>query len=166
MQSAPVPNPSRRLRPRTGSRLAAVQALYQVEQAGAAYETVIDEFVRHRLAAGSGALDDGSTAGAAVPLFASIVRGYAGRAETLDQAIAGLLAQGWSMPRLDPVLRGVLRAAAAELFDAQGAPARVVIDEYLDVAHGFFGGEEPRFVNGVLNQLARSLRPLEFTEPG
>ncbi len=146
-----------KLRPRPAARFAALQALYQLEQTSAPAETVIDEFVRHRLGA-----DDGIAAGADVPLFAKIVRGWAARAEALDGAIAATLAEGWPMARLDPVLRALLRAAAAELFDGEGAPARVVLDEYLDVAKHFFGPEEPRFANGVLNQLARSMRPAEF----
>jgi N utilization substance protein B len=68
------------------------------------------------------------------------------------------------MERLDPVLRALLRAAAAELFDASGAPARAVINEYLDIAHGFFAGEEPRFANGVLDRLARLMRAQEFEQ--
>lgn len=153
-------SPPRKLRPRTASRLAAVQALYQLEQAGGPADPVIDEFIRHRLVADPVA--DGGVPGADVPLFAAIVRGWAGRAEALDSAIAAALAEGWPLARLDPVLRALLRAAASELFDAAGAPARVVIDQYLEVAHGFFGPEEPRFANGVMNHLARSLRPAEF----
>jgi N utilization substance protein B len=159
MAAAP---PAPRLRPRTIGRMAAVQALYQVEQGAAAPEAVIDEFVRHRLAEDSRDLAEGGARGAPVPLFAGIVRGWARNADALDAAIAATLAEGWPMARLDPVLRALLRAAAAELFAADGAPARVVIDEYLDVAHAFFGGEEPRFANGVLDRLARTLRAAEF----
>jgi N utilization substance protein B len=152
--------PPPKLRPRTASRMAAVQALYQIEQTGSPPETVIDEFVRHRLAA---APADGGAPGADVPLFARIVRGHAQSAPALDDAIAATLAAGWPMARLDPVLRALLRAASAELFAADGAPARVVIDEYMDVAHGFFGAEEPRFANGVMDRLARTMRPAEFS---
>ena len=66
------------------------------------------------------------------------------------------------MARLDPVLRAMLRAGGAELTMGDGPPSRVVINEYLDVAHGFFAGEEPRMVNGLLDRLARELRPAEF----
>jgi len=141
--------------------MAAVQALYQVEQAGSPPEAVIDEFIRHRLAA---APADGGAQGADVPLFARIVRGAARNAPVLDEAIVAALAEGWPMARLDPVLRALLRAAGAELFEAEGAPARVVIDEYMNVAHGFFGAEEPRFANGVMDRLARTMRPAEFAE--
>jgi len=155
-------------RPRTAARLAAVQALYQAEQAQAPAEAVLDEFVRHRIGAvagrplSPGALEDGAAPGADVPLLARILRGWAGNAETLDRVVSAALAEDWPLARLDPVLRALLRAAAAELYDPDGAPARAVINEYLDVAHGFFGGEEPRFANGVLDRIARTLRADEF----
>lgn len=155
-------------RPRTAARLAAVQALYQAELAGASAETVLDEFVRHRVGGqdaaplAARALDEGAAPGADVPLLARIVRGWAVNAETIDRVVSAALAEDWPLQRLDPVLRALLRAAAAELHDAKGAPARAVINEYLDVAHGFFGGEEPRFANGVLDRIARTLRAAEF----
>jgi N utilization substance protein B len=161
---APAP-PEPKLRPRTLGRLAAVQALYQIEQNQAPAEAVIDEFIRHRLDERSRDVADGGAHGAAVPLFAGIVRGWARNADALDGAIVSLLAEGWPMARLDPVLRALLRAAASELFAADGAPARVVIDEYMNVAHAFFGAEEPRFANGVLDRLARRLRAAEFATP-
>ncbi|HYZ32287.1 MAG TPA: transcription antitermination factor NusB [Crenalkalicoccus sp.] len=152
-------------RPRTGARVAAVQALYQSEQAGESAETVIDQFVRHRIGASAGREDgfeDGRVPMADVPLFTRIVRRAAAAGEELDGIIARHLDPDWPLPRLDPVLRALLRAAAAELHAGAEPPARVVINEYLDVAHGFFGGEEPRFANGVLDALARTLRPEEF----
>ena len=79
-----------------------------------------------------------------------------------DALIADALPPEWPMIQLDPVLRALLRAGGAELSMANGPPARVVINEYLDVAHGFFTGEEPRMVNGMLDRLARELRPGDF----
>jgi N utilization substance protein B len=151
-------------RPRTGARVAAVQALFQTEQSGENIETVLDQFVRHRLGAAPGqqGFEDDRVEEADVPLFARIMRGAATHTEDLDQLIAAHLASGWAMGRLDPVLRAILRAAGGELRDLGGPPARVVIKEYMDVAHGFFGGEEPRFCNGVLDALARALRAEEF----
>jgi len=157
-------------RPRTAARLAAVQVLYQAEHAGISPETALDEFVRHRVAGvkaaplAESAVEEGRAPGAHVPLLAAIVRGWAVNAEAIDGAIAAALAKDWPMERLDPVLRALLRAATAELFDASGAPARAVINEYLDIAHGFFSGEEPRFANGVLDRLARLMRPREFEQ--
>jgi N utilization substance protein B len=76
--------------------------------------------------------------------------------------IAASLPADWPFDRLDPVLRALLRAAVAELSMPDGPPVRVVINEYLDVAHGFFAGDEPRLVNGALDSLARQARPAEF----
>jgi N utilization substance protein B len=157
-------------RPRTAARLAAVQALYQAEHAGAPAEAVLEEFVRHRVGGQEGAplaagpLDEGGAPGADVPLLARILRGWAANAETLDRVVAAALAEDWPLARLDPVLRALLRAASAELLDAKGPPARAVINEYMDVAHGFFAGDEPRFANGVLDRIARTLRAAEFAD--
>jgi N utilization substance protein B len=151
-------------RPRTISRVAAVQALYQAEQAGQNPETVIDQFIRHRIGdtPGHGGLDDGHLTEAQAPLFARIVRTAALQQEVLDAMLVSALPETWPMQRLDPVLRALLRAGGAELWMADGPPAKVVINEYLDVAHGFFSGEEARLVNGVLDRLAHQLRPAEF----
>lgn len=152
-------------RPRTASRVAAVQALFQSEQALTSPETVIDEFVRHRLGEipGSGGFEDGRAPDALVPLFARIVRSVVQQQDMLDAMIAESLPPEWPMARLDPVLRAVLRAGGAELAMTDGPPSKVVINEYLDVAHGFFTGDEPRMANGVLNRMARLLRPDEFS---
>jgi N utilization substance protein B len=151
-------------RPRTLSRVAAVQALYQAEQAEISSEAVIDQFVRHRMGdlPGKGGLDDGQLREADVPLFARIVRTATLQQDVIDGMIAQALPESWPMTRLDPVLRGVFRAGGAELWTADGAPAKVIINEYMNVAHGFFSGDEPRMVNGVLDRLAHLLRPAEF----
>ena len=150
-------------RPRTASRVGAVQALFQAEQAGTNPEAVIDEFVRHRLGGLHGdGFEDGRVPDAHVPLFASIVRTATAQQETLDGMIAAALPADWPLGRLDPVLRALLRAGGAELWMKEGPPSRVVINEYLDVAHGFFEGEAPKLANGVLDRLAHLLRPAEF----
>jgi N utilization substance protein B len=168
-----VRKPQRRRPPgrgRTASRVAAVQALFQSEQAGDSPETVIDQFVRHRLGAlpGSNGFEEGRVPDAEVPLFAQVVRTAVAQQDRLDGMVASVLPPDWPIGRLDPVLRALIRAGAAELWMPDGAPAKVVINEYLDIAHGFFAGEEPRMANGVLDRLARLLRPTEFpplTEP-
>jgi N utilization substance protein B len=154
-------------RPRTGARVAAVQALFQSEQAEEGAETVIDQFTRHRLGRGDGTdgFEEGRVPDAHAPLFTNIVRRAVSEQERIDPLIAEALPAEWPFERLDPVLRALLRAAAAELSMADGPPGRVVINEYLDVAHGFFSGEEPRMVNGLLDQLTRRLRPGEFGTP-
>ena len=156
------------IRARTASRVAAVQALFQSEQAGTSAETVIDEFVRHRLGElpqgdkSTGGFEEGRIPAAEVPLFARIVRAAAARAEATDLMLTELLPAEWKLERLDPVLRALLRAASAELAMADGPPSRVVINEYLDIAHGFFTGEEPRMANGLLDRMAHLLRPQDF----
>jgi N utilization substance protein B len=157
-------NGKAKTRARTGARVAAVQALFNTEASGESVETVLDQFIRHRLGplAGSDGFEDGRVEEADVSLFTRILRGAATGPAEIDEAIARHLSAQWALPRLDPVLRALLRAAAGELRDAGGPPARVVITEYMDVAHGFFSGEEPRFANGVLDALARSFRATEF----
>ncbi len=156
--------PANKGRPRTESRVAAVQALFQSEQGQTSPETVIDEFLRHRMGvvADRGGFEDGRVPAAHVPLFGQIVRTATQQQGELDAMISRTLSAGWPLGRLDPVLRALMRAAAAELWLQDGAPARVVINEYLDVAHGFFDGDEPKLANGVIDKLARILRPREF----
>ena len=131
---------------------------------GAGAETVIDEFVRHRLGElpGTGGFEDGRAPEAHVKLFGQIVRMAVQRQSELDALLAEALPAEWPLARLDPVLRALLRAGGAELAMPDGAPAKVIINEYLDVAHGFFDGDEPKMANGLLDKLARSLRPKEF----
>ena len=160
---APAP-PRPRRRPRTASRVAAVQALFQAEQGPENPETVIDQFVRHRLGAlpGTGGFEEGRVPDAEVPLFARIVRAAVRQQDTIDRMIAEALPADWPLARIDPVLRALLRAGGGELAMADGAPAKVLINEYLDVARGFFDGPEPGLANAVLDRLARLLRPAEF----
>jgi N utilization substance protein B len=159
-------------RPRTASRLAAVQALFQGEQSQESPETVIEQFIRHRLdarpagtARAAETYEDGRIPDAQVPLFSQIVRTASAQQEALDRLLIEALPEDWPLARLDPVLRALLRAGAAELWLQDGPPARVVINEYLDVAHGFFEDEAARLANGVLNRIARGLRPAEFAAP-
>jgi len=154
-------------RPRTGARVAAVQALFQTEQAGESAEAVIDQFTRYRLGdvPDAGGFEEGRVPDAHVPLFAAIVRAAVKDQDRIDAMIAESLPADWPFERLDPVMRALLRAGAAELGMADGPPIRVVINEYLDVAHGFFAGDEPRMVNGMLDALARRTRPSEFATP-
>ena len=157
-----VPTPRRR--PRTASRVAAVQALFQAEQGPENPETVIDQFVRHRLGElpGIGGFEEGRVPDAEVPLFARVVRSAVRQQDTLDRLLVEVLPHDWPLARLDPVLRALLRAGGAELAMANGPPAKVVINEYLDVARGFFMGPEPGLANAVLDRVARLLRPGEF----
>ena len=151
-------------RPRTAARVGAVQALFQAEQGGENPETVIDQFVRHRLGElpGTGGFEEGRVPDAHVKLFGQIVRQAVQKQDQIDKLLADALPEDWPLARLDPVLRALLRAAGAELVMRDGPPVAVVINEYMDVAHGFFHGDEPKMANGLLDALAHVLRPREF----
>jgi N utilization substance protein B len=117
---------------------------------------VVAEFQKHRL----GREQDGENYGEAdIVLFADIVNGVIARRADLDSALSGALTADWPLERLETVLRAVLRAGAYELLARTDVPARVVISEYLDIAHAFFSGKEPGLVNGVLDRIAHVLRP-------
>jgi len=143
-------------RRRSVARLAAVQALYQLDLGGGAPAAVIAEFVKHRL----GRDIDGENYGEAdAALFADIVEGTIARQAALDRTITEVLTPEWPLERLEVTLRAMLRAGTYELVARTDIPARVVISEYLDIAHAFFSGKEPGLVNGVLDRLAHRLRP-------
>jgi len=143
---------------RSSSRLAAVQALYQVELTGGNVKAVVEEFRVHRL---GGVLEE-KLAEADFAKFNTIVLGVAERKSAIDERIALSLAEDWTLERLGAVLRSILRAACFELAALPEVPAKVVISEYVDLAHAFFEGKEPGFVNGVLDGLARAIRPSEM----
>jgi N utilization substance protein B len=141
-----------------------MQALFQSEQAQENPETVIDQFVRHRLGetAAEHGYENGRIPDAEVPLFAQIVRSAVLQQDRIDAMVIEALPTDWPLARIDPVLRALLRAGGAELASTGGAPARVIINEYLDIARGFFTGPEPGLANAVLDRLARLLRSMEF----
>lgn len=153
--------PRNELLARSRARLAAVQALYQMDLAGTDLAEVIDDFKTHRLGAGA---EDDTIAGADAEHFARVLAGVVGRQREIDPLVDRQLAAGWSLVRVDAIIRAILRAAGFELLDLSDVPARVVISEYLGVANAFFGGDEPKVINGVLDQLARKLRPGELPE--
>jgi N utilization substance protein B len=158
--SEPRHGPSEALA-RSRARLAAVQALYQMDLAGTDLAEVLDDFKAHRLEPGA---EDEAVAGGDTEHFAKVLNGVVRRQRDIDPMIDGQLAAGWRLVRIDAILRAILRAAAFELMELADVPARVVISEYIDVAHAFFDGDEPRVINGVLDQLARKLRPGELPE--
>jgi N utilization substance protein B len=142
---------------RHAARLAAVQALYQMELAGGGAEETLEEFVAHRFGDFGVAPDE--------DFFAAILRGVPQHQVEIDRSIADCLAAGWTLARIDSILRAVLRCGLFELVARRDVPARTVIDEYVAVSHAFFGGDEPGFVNGVLDRLARRKRAAEFGLP-
>jgi transcription antitermination protein NusB len=147
-------------RRRTVARLAAVQAVYQLElNPEVRPDSVVREFARHRF----GHEMDGDQLGEVDPvLFSDIVQGVAADQEGLDTAISAALADDWPLSRLDSVLRAILRAGAYELVHRHDIPPRVSISEYTGIAHAFFTGKEPGLANGVLDSLGRTLRRAEM----
>jgi len=148
---------------RSQARLAAVQALYQMDLAETDLAEVIEEFKAHRLGSDVG---EGTSAEADPEHFASVLRGVVRRQREIDPLVDRQLAEGWRLTRIDSIVRAILRAGAFELMELTDVPSRVVISEYIEVAHAFFEGEEPKVVNGVLDGLARKLRPGELPERG
>lgn len=147
------------LAPRTAARLAAVQALYQMDLAQTDLNDVIAEFGTIRFGANA---DDPDFKDADRAFFADIVKGVVRRQREIDPAVDQHLADGWRLTRIDSILRAILRAGVYELLERPDVPVRVVITEYVNAAHAFLGQDEPKVVNGVLDKLARRLRPAEF----
>ena len=140
---------------RSVARLAAVQALYQMEVSGAGSEAVVREFVEHRFDAD---MEGERLAPADEAYFTDIVRGVVERQSEIDRAILKRLAEGWKLERIDATLRAILRAGGFELIGRPDAPTEVVINEYVEIAKSFFDGPEPGVANGVLDAMARDER--------
>ena len=140
---------------RSAARLAAVQALYQLDMEKPALPGLLDEFHRHRLGA---EIEDAHYAQADVAFFDDLVSGVDARREEIDALIAERLAEGWSLARLDRTMIQILRAGTYELLARADVPTAAAIGEYLDVAHAFFDAREARFVNGVLDAVAKAVR--------
>lgn len=157
------PAPARR----SIARLAAVQALYEMDMAGAAADTVLRRFLEADWEAASAPDEMVATTAAHMDRdhFQRIVRGVAEDIGEIDGMIEAALSEAWTVARLEVVLKAVLRAGTFELKAGNGVPPRVVISEYMDVAHAFFSGGEPGLVNAVLDRLGRVLKPEEMEAP-
>ena len=140
---------------RSVARLAAVQALYQMEVSSIGVEHVIREFTEHRF---DRDIDGVVLASADEGFFADLVRGVVAKQAEVDARIVKRLAEGWRLERLDATVRAILRAGAFELIHRLDVPTEVAIDEYVEVAKSFFEGTEPGFVNGALDGVARDVR--------
>lgn len=140
---------------RSVSRLAVVQGLYQMDMAATDLNEVIQEFVLVRF--GEQARFD--FADADPKFFGDLLRGVVAHQREIDPLLDAQLAAGWRLARIDSILRATLRAAAFELLKRPDVPTAVIINEYVEVAHAFFSGEEPKVVNGVLDALAKRVRP-------
>ena len=158
---------------RSAARLAAVQALYHVELSGHTPDRVLDDFLEHHIGAKVSVADPGEddVGGNEVEhaltepdpiLLAALFRGALTRQEALDEMIAGALTGDWSVERLESVLRAILRVGAYELADCPDVPVRVVISEFVDIAHAFYSGPEPGLVNAVLDRIGRVVRAGEI----
>ncbi len=140
---------------RSAARLAAVQALYQRHMEGTALAKLLDEFHMHRLGR---EIDETRYAAAEVDFFDDIVSGYDARHEEIDAVLQSKLAEGWTLARLDKTMLQILRAGAYELIARVDVPVGTAISEYVDVAHAFFDEREAKFVNGVLDAVAKAVR--------
>jgi len=151
---------------RSVARLAAVQALYQMEVAGVGVEAVVREFSDHRFGSVLEAEDGSAPPGAAADqladadevFFADVVRGVVAHQAAIDQAVSRRLAANWRLERLDATLRATLRSATYELMHRPDIPTEVVLDEYVELAKAFFAKTDSGFVNGALDAVARDLR--------
>ena len=151
---------ARKANKRGAARLAAVQALYQMDMAGAGLNDILAEFESHWLGR---EVEGAQYLPAEAAFFRDIVTGVVREQRVLDPMIDQALQQGWPLKRIEAVIRAALRAGAYELSHRKDIPARVVITEYADVAAAFVERDETGMVNAVLDQLARKLRGEEFT---
>jgi len=140
---------------RAAARLAAVQALYQNQMEQTPQAQLLDEFHRHRLGA---EIDDDQYAEAEVAFFDDVVKGVLARRDEIDALLSSKLAEGWALARIDRTMLQILRAGAWELMARPDVPTATAINEYLDVAHAFFDARETKFVNGVLDSVAKQVR--------
>lgn len=153
------PTAAERRQMKSAARLYAVQALFQMEAAGQTVEKVAREFETHRFGA---IYEDDEMAEGDTDLFRRLVGEAVNWQAKIDQMTDRALVARWPIDRIDPVLRALFRAAGAELLD-EATPPKVVINEFVDIARAFFpDGREPKFVNAVLDHMAREARPEAF----
>jgi N utilization substance protein B len=159
MANAAVPKEIRRANRRGAARLAAVQALYQMDLASTPLNEIMAEFEVHWLGR---EVEGDEYLPAEAAHFRDIVGGVVADQRKLDPMIDAALSKGWPLKRIETVLRAILRAGAYELDRKPDVPARVVVSEYVDVAQAFVDEDETGMINAVLDQLARQLRAGEF----
>ena len=144
---------------RSAARLAAAQALYQMEIADKGLADVMAEFEAHWI---GHEIEGESYAPAELAFFRDVVSGVLRDQALIDRSLDDALAKGWPLKRIEALMRAILRAALYELRSRPDVPARVAVTEYVDVAAAFFGPEESGMINAVLDALARQSRPAEF----
>ena len=144
---------------RSAARLGAVQALYQMELSGRGLKGILSEYASKRLGE---TFEDGDCGKADFPFLKDTLEGVLREQKTLDVKLNEFLSDSWKLPRLDATMRAILRAAAYELQFRKDVPAPVTITEYVDVTKAFFGQDEAKFVNGVLDRYGRWAREEEL----
>jgi N utilization substance protein B len=140
---------------RSVARLAAVQALYQQQMENTALTRLLDEFHMHRLGK---EIEEDQYADAEVDFFDDIVTGVDARRDEIDELLQSKLADGWKIARLDKTMVQILRCGTYELLARADISKKIVISEYIDVAHAFFDDKEAKFVNGVLDSVGKAVR--------
>lgn len=150
---------------RRAARLAAIQALFQIDATGVDPQRAVAEFRAHRFGSADIAEGQPDLGHADTAHFAAIVLGAAIRGAEIDALIAAVLPADWSIGRLDPVVRAILRAGCFELLARDDVPVRVAVDEYVSIAHAFFDGPQSGFANAMMDALAKRLRPDAFGVP-
>jgi N utilization substance protein B len=140
---------------RAAARLGAVQALYQQQMEGTPLIQLLDEFHLHRLGAEIEGMQFNEAERA---FFDDVVKGTLARRDEIDALLESKLAEGWTLARLDTTQLQILRAGAYELMARADVPTGTAISEYVDVAHAFFDAREAKFVNGVLDAVAKAVR--------
>ncbi len=158
-KGAPETKDARKANKRGAARLAAVQALYQMEIGGAGINEILAQFESHWLGR---EVEGAQYLPAEAAFFRDIVSGVLREQRRLDPLIDAVLSKSWPLKRIEAILRAALRAGAYELDHRRDVPARVVVTEYADVAAAFVERDETGMVNAVLDQLARQLRADEF----
>lgn len=155
--AAPIPGPSRR----QAARLAAVQALYQWQEGQDAPAEIVEQFLKVRTGEKG---EGGMRRDADRPLFKDVVEGTAAHKDELQVTVSQALAQDWTWGRIDRLVRAILLAGSYELVHRKDVPARVAINEYVEIAHAFYDKGEPSFVNSVLDRVARQARSAELVK--
>ncbi len=159
MSAANSPNKPAPGSRRSAARLAAVQALYQMDMTGVSADGVIVQFMDpevRRQWSENGVVDFDRG------LFTQLVKGVTAGREELDRVIGAALTTDWTVERLEIILRRILEAGTFEITERTDVPPRVTITEYVDLAHAFYSGAEPGLVNGVLDRLAHKFRDAEM----
>jgi N utilization substance protein B len=144
---------------RAAARLAASQALYQMEVSGGGLADVLAEFESHWIGQ---EVEGDQYKPAELEFFRDVVSGVLMDQESIDRALDAALAEGWPLKRVEALMRAILRAGLYEIRSRPDVPARAAIKEYVDVAGAFYGAEESGMINAVLDSLARRTRPKEF----